>query len=130
MGEGHGEKLSRMRERAIAALLSEPTVPGAAKKAGVSHTTLKDWMKLPDFQKEYRAARKQLLERVVARLLNSTSEAVETLKRNMNCGKPGVEVRSALALIQQSLHGVEVLDLEVEMQELRQLVEKLTGDKQ
>jgi hypothetical protein len=125
---GHGEKMSRRQEQAIAALLTEDTVEQAATKAKVPYRTLKHWLTLPAFQTAYRQARTQLLERVVSRLLTATTEAVATLKRNLTCGKPGVEVRSALAIIQQGLHGVETLDLEAELAELRAIVERITAD--
>jgi hypothetical protein len=127
MSKGHGEKMSRKQEQAIAALLAEDTVERAAAAASVPYRTLKNWLTLPAFCAAYRRARTQLLERVVARLLNTTTEAVATLKRNLTCGKPSTEVRAALALIQQSLHGVEVLDLENEVAELRQLVEQISA---
>jgi hypothetical protein len=38
---GHGEKLTRKQEAAIAALLSEPTVEAAAARAEIGHQTLK-----------------------------------------------------------------------------------------
>ena len=37
---GHGDKLERKTEAAIVALLAHPTMPEAAKAAGVSETTL------------------------------------------------------------------------------------------
>ena len=37
---GHGEKRSRKQDAAIVALLSEPTIAGAATRAGVSEPTL------------------------------------------------------------------------------------------
>lgn len=130
MSEGHGEKMTRRQEQAIAALLSESTVEQAAVASQVPYRTLKHWLTLPAFQSAYRRARTQLLERVVARLLNSTTEAVDTLKKNLTCGKPGVEVRAAAEIIKQGLHGVEVLDLENEVQQLKEIVEKLMSEKQ
>lgn len=129
MDKGHGEKLTRKMEQAIACLLSEATVEDAAKKAGVSYRSLKGWLILPVFKSAYRAARTQLLERVVSRLLESTSEAVDTLKRNLTCGKPNAEIRAAAEIIKQGLHGAEVLDLETELQELRAIVDKLMSEK-
>ena len=40
---GHGDKLSRKQEQAIAALLAEPTIEAAAPKADIGLTTLKNW---------------------------------------------------------------------------------------
>ena len=53
-GGGHGEKYSRKSQEAIAALLSEPSIEAAARKVGISASTLRRWMKEPDFQQRYR----------------------------------------------------------------------------
>src|ERR687886_540740 len=56
--KGHGSKWDRKREQAILALLQEPTVEAAAKAVGVADVTLWRWMQQPDFQAEYRIARR------------------------------------------------------------------------
>ena len=38
---GHGEKLTRLQEKAIAALLTADTMPDAAQQAGVNEATLR-----------------------------------------------------------------------------------------
>ncbi|MBI3909994.1 MAG: hypothetical protein HY320_03565 [Armatimonadetes bacterium] len=63
---GHGAKLPRKREQAIAALLAEPTVGAAAGAAGVGYATLRRWLALPEFDAEYRAARLEAVERMLA----------------------------------------------------------------
>ena len=50
---GHGEKLGRKQEEAIAALLSQRNIEEAARAAGVGTRTLIRWLKLPEFGKEY-----------------------------------------------------------------------------
>jgi hypothetical protein len=37
---GHGQKMSRKKEQAIAALLSQPSIARAAKKSGIGEKTL------------------------------------------------------------------------------------------
>ncbi len=49
---GHGDKLERKTEAAIVALLAHPTMPEAAKAAGVSETTLWRWLQRDDFRKK------------------------------------------------------------------------------
>jgi hypothetical protein len=44
---GHGEKLTRKQEQAIAAMLSEANVEQAAAKAGVSYATLRRRLSWP-----------------------------------------------------------------------------------
>src|SRR5687768_1104504 len=98
---GHGEKLSRTQERAILALLQEPTVAAAAEACGVGEATLARWLRLPAFQAEYRAARRQVVEHGLSQLQQLTSEAAATLRRNLGCGLPSVEVRAALGVLDQ-----------------------------
>ncbi len=105
-------KLDRKQELAIVALLQEPTVEAAAQRAGVSPVTLWRWMQQPEFTERYRAARRQVLEQAIAQLQQASGEAVETLRRNLTCTVASVEVRAALAIIDQAVKGAEVLDLE------------------
>jgi hypothetical protein len=78
-GRGHGEKLSRRQNAAIAALLAEPTIGAAAGKAKVGERTLRRWMMLPAFSREYTAARDAALDSAVKLLQVDATEAVEVL---------------------------------------------------
>jgi len=111
MSGGHGEKRSRRQEAAICALLTEPTIEAAADKAGIGEATLRRWLAEPSFRRRYQAARTSLLERVVGTLLAACGEAVEALRRNLECSKPSVQVRAAEAILQRATKGVELLDL-------------------
>src|SRR5262245_19804227 len=44
-GDGHGEKLSRLQERAVSALLSHSTLKAAARAVHVNPKTLSEWLK-------------------------------------------------------------------------------------
>jgi hypothetical protein len=116
---GHGEKFERKLELAVAALLSEPTVEAAAAKVGVGYATLKSWLKDPEFAAAYAEARREVLERSVARLLALTDKAVKALERNLDCGKPSGENRAAALVFEHAYRGVEVLDLARQLAELR-----------
>ena len=119
---GHGEKLSRKKDQAVAALLSESTIDAAAKVVGINERTLRNWLKLPQFQSAYRAARRQVVEAAVGRLQQASSEAVATLERNLTCDQASVEVRAAVAILDQSIKAVEILDMEERLAELEQQV--------
>lgn len=56
--KGHGEKLSRKQEAAVAALLTESTLCRAAERARVGEVTLWRWLKEPGFKAAYREARR------------------------------------------------------------------------
>ncbi|MBI4494165.1 MAG: hypothetical protein HY690_15360 [Chloroflexi bacterium] len=107
-----GGKRLRREEQALLALLAEPTVEAAAKAAGVSPVTLWRWLQHPDFQERYREARRRVLEHAIAVLQQVAGEAAATLRRNLVCGTPSVEVRAALGILDQAVKGTELLDLE------------------
>jgi hypothetical protein len=114
-----GAKLSHHQERAISALLSTRTIPEAASAAGVSARTLERWLAESDgFSAAYRAARRQVVEVAIGRLQDATGDAVATLSRNLTCGKPAVEVRAALGILEQAIKAVELWDLEERLSEL------------
>jgi len=75
----HGAKFPRLREAAIAALLSCRTVELAAKQLKIHHATLRRWMRDPDFDGDYRSARERVLERAAERLRDGALAAVEVL---------------------------------------------------
>ena len=77
---GHGEKRSRTEEAAISALLSEPNIAAAAKRAGVGQATLRRWLQDRDFDERYRTARRQVLEQATARLQRAATDAADALQ--------------------------------------------------
>jgi hypothetical protein len=101
--KGHGEKFSYRREHAIAALLSCQTIGEAANACGVAPVTLWRWLQDPSFDAQYRAARKQVVERAVSELQLATCEAVMTLRRNLRCENPTVQVRAAQIILDLAL---------------------------
>jgi hypothetical protein len=122
MMTGHGDKLSRKAELAIAALLDRPTVTEAAAAVRVDESTLRAWMRDPDFRAAYRAARAAVLERTVARLVAASVQAVEALERNLTAARPADQIRAALGILSHVTNGLAVSDLSVQVQELGELV--------
>jgi transposase len=121
---GHGDK-SRLRERAIAALLSAPSLEQAAKKAGVSKATLHQWMKEAEFKAALRTARQEVLEAAVSRLQAVTNEAVNTLQRALTCAVPTVEVSAARAILEYSFRSQELEDLEARLTSLEERLKEI-----
>lgn len=67
---GHGDKLSRKGEDAIAALLAKGhNIKQAAEACGISHHTLRKWLRQPTFAREYESARHQQAQQVRGLLL-------------------------------------------------------------
>ena len=96
---GQAGKRERLEDRALAALLSEPTIAQAATQANVSESTLLRWLAEPSFKARYRDARRQVVELAVTGLQQATSEAVETLSRNLQCGVPSSEIAAAKTIL-------------------------------
>jgi hypothetical protein len=107
---GHGEKLSRKQEQAVAALLAEPTLEAAAASAGVGSATLRRWLREPEFAATYRQVRRHVVEGAVGRLQQAATEAADALKRNLTCGKPAAEIAAAKALLETAFRGLTDAD--------------------
>jgi|SRR5580658_6045139 hypothetical protein len=76
---GHGTKFGRKKEQAIAALITQRTLEEAAKVAGISTSTLKRWMKLPEFKAAYHAARGEVLSQTDARIQQNSGPMASLL---------------------------------------------------
>ena len=109
---GHGEKLTRKQDAAIGALLSHPTISAAAQSVGLGEATLRRWLKEPDFLGAYRATRRDALEHCVALLQKAGNAAVEALQQSLQATSEGVRLRAACAILDYSMKGAELLDLE------------------
>lgn len=93
---GHGAKFGRMMEAPVAALLTQRNVEDAARSVGITTQTLVRWMKVPEFQKAYREARRAAFGQSIARLQQASSAAVSTLRRSWSirvCRPRPVSVR-------------------------------------
>jgi len=105
-------KLTRRQEQAIAALLSEPTTEAAARKARISSGTIRRWQGEPTFNSALRQARQATLDTVISRLVSASTKAVGKLEALLDSGKPTVQLRSAVAILDRAIRGVDLLDLE------------------
>jgi hypothetical protein len=103
---GHGEKLSRMRESAISALLTERTIVKAAERVGVAEKTLRNWLRNPAFRRAYMDARRACVDEAVAEAQALALSAVRKIGQNMKCGNPHVEQRAAEFLAEWAKKGL------------------------
>jgi hypothetical protein len=106
--------LSHKQHKAIAALLSEPTIAGAAARVGVNETTLHRWLSDSAFNDVYRQARCEAVGQAVARLQQFSSGAVYVLATVMadKHTPPSTRVIAAKAVIEYAIKAVELEDLE------------------
>jgi transposase-like protein len=111
---GHGQKLSRKKEQAIASLLSQPSIGGAAKKVGIGEKTLFRWLQLDEFKRAYKTARRQVIDQTIAQIQSVMSEAVQTLLSVMadSTTPASAKVSAARALLDIGFKVVEIEELE------------------
>ena len=119
--KGHGSKFGRKKEEAIVALLTQRNIDEAARAIEVATNTLLKWMKLPEFQAAYRAARRAAHGQSIARLQQATSAAVSTLLKVMvDASTPAsTKVRAADSVLNHSAKAIEIEDIEARVAELK-----------
>jgi len=114
-----GERKNHRQQTALAALIGSVTLDEASSRSGVSRRTLERWLSEDsEFVDQLRAARARVVETSISRLQDACSAAVDTLKRNLECGSPGVEVRSAVAILEHSIRAIELYDIESRLRAL------------
>jgi hypothetical protein len=118
-----GANLSATQERAILALLSQPTLKKAASVVGMDETTLWRWLQEKDFHAAYMSARRETVGRALARIQQSTTDAVATLRSVMKDKQAPASARVAAAktIIDYAVKAVTYDDLAKRIEELEQV---------
>src|SRR6202051_1122882 len=118
--KGHGTKFGRKQEEAVAALLTQRNLEEAAKTVALAPHTLLKWMKEPEFDAAYRAARRSAFGQSISRLQQASSAAVSTLLKVMvDASTPAsTKVRAADSVLNHSAKAIELEDIEVRLAEL------------
>lgn len=117
---GHGSKLARKQEDAIAALLSQRSIEDAKRVCGVGARTLIRWLKLPEFRSEYLKARREVVQQAVARMRQATGAAgIIALKLMTDPNVPAaVRLRAAEFVFDRAIKGIELDDIETRVSAL------------
>src|ERR1700674_1821266 len=120
-----GVKFGRKMEDAIAALLSQRNVDEAARSAGIGTRTLLRWMKDPEFDAAFRAARRSAFGQTTARLqLGSSAAATILMKLMLDANTPAsTRVRAAEIIVNHAAKAIEIEDIEARVAELERAAE-------
>jgi hypothetical protein len=119
---GHGDKKPRLAERLITVLLSEPTIEGAARAAGVSIRTVHRWTQDLDFNEAFVFAKNNTMEAATAQLQGASSKAVDALLEVARMGEPDAgRVSAARAILEFGFRGLENEVLAKRLDELEKL---------
>lgn len=122
MPNKNDDQLSPKQERAIMALLSEPTLPRAAEAVGVHEKTIYRWLNDPIFCSVYRRTRREAFGQAIALTQKYAPVAVQTLtKLMMDPTTPAhVRVTAAATLLRFGREGIELDDLAARVDALEQ----------
>src|SRR5918997_1527931 len=107
--------LSPKQDKALVALLTEPTISAAAKKAGIGERTLHTWLSEGDFATACPTARRQAVGQAIGRLQQVSSKAVDALLEVIDTeytpATPAVRVSAASKILDLAMKAVELEDL-------------------
>jgi transposase-like protein len=123
---GHGSKFDRKKEDAIVALLTQRNVEEAARSIGIDTKTLLRWMKDPEFDKDYREARRDAFRQSIARLQQGSGAAASTiLKLMVDSNSPAsIKLRAAEAALNHTAKAIELEDVEARLAILERAAEQ------
>lgn len=122
--------LTPRQRRAIASLMTRPTLAAAARDAKVSERQLYRWLyDDPAFVAELKATESAAIDQAVRRLSELSGTAIDTLDSAMhdNDATTGVKVRAADVSLSQLLRLRELHDLELRVQALEQGVKHVNA---
>lgn len=108
-----GATQARKAEAAIAALLDGGTIAQAAKKAGIGHRTLHEWLAAPWFATQYAAAKKRALDGTIRNLRAIGTATVQGLYR-IACDEKATHIARVSAgrtILDALLRAVELEDV-------------------
>jgi hypothetical protein len=119
---GHGTKLPRKQETAISALLSQRSLDEAAKATGVSVSTLRRWMAIPEFKEAYLKARRDAVTQGYARLQQNSGAAGAVLLKLMAdpATKASTRVQAARCILEFATQSLETEDLLLRIERLEE----------
>jgi hypothetical protein len=109
--------LSGKKQRAVLALISEPTIQAAAIAAKVGETTLYRWLHDKEFQKAFYSARRESVGQSITHLQQASGKAVTTLVEVMTDQDKGASTRvsAAKTVLEMAFKSIELEGLAVRL---------------
>ena len=119
-----GENYSLKREKALTALMTNPTIKGAAEECGIAEKTLHAWLKEEDFASKVKAAQEEVTRQAIGRILLSIGRSIETLEEIMQDATNNASPRVAAARTLLD-YAFKVYELQTVQQRLEALERRL-----
>ena len=110
------------RDKAIAALVANPSIKQAAIVCGVNERTLRRWLDDEAFSREVAEARQAVSKSIMAAVMSRATKAAEVLDDVMSNAKasPYARTQAAKALLELSFKALEVSEIIERIEELEQ----------
>jgi hypothetical protein len=126
-------KASRLAEArrtsAVLALITEPTIEGAALASGVGRSTLFAWMKDEAFANELTRARTAAFDDGLTAIKGATQEAASVLRALLKSRNESTRRRTAETILAFAMKIYEGRDLEARLKRLEGISEGNVGPK-
>lgn len=122
------KKITPRQERAVVALVQQPTIREAAELLKVNEVTVYRWLRDRNFQAAYRRARLEAVRQATARLQQACGQAVQTLVDVQAdfCSSSSARVRAAKAILDLAYKAVEIEDLDERLRALEETADEWT----
>ena len=119
--------LTQKQNRALIALLTQPTREEAAKEAGITSKTLRGYLEDTEFQAAYKTALAELLEDATTQAKQSLNPALTALREIAEDGAQQAQARvsAARSLLEYSLKLTEQTDILEQLQEIEEWREEV-----
>ena len=110
--------------KAITVLLETPSVEAAAKRVGVSRSTLFNWLNQEHFKDRLEQERKALFEEGLRILKGATAKAARKMMELLESRNPTVRRLTSKDIIHIALKVVELQELEERVKRLEEHLER------
>ena len=116
--------MTARQQKALAALLTTPSKEAAAKAAGISARSLRDYLADPEFQSEYRKAFGNMVEDATRQAQQALAPALSTLREIVEDKEEDANARisAARAILSHGMKLIETTDILDRLTELEAAV--------
>lgn len=116
--------MTARQQKALAALLSTSSKAAAARAAGISDRTLRDYLADPTFRAEYEKAFKDMVEDATKQAKQSLSPALSTLREIVEDKGEDTQARisAARAILSNGIKLIETADILTRIKELENAI--------
>ncbi len=118
---------TKKRVAAVDALMQSRSVAQAARKAGVTRTTMSRWLQDADFQRELRAARGRVYALTMGRLVHLTGKAVDVLAASLAGKTVSKSTFLAACRVLEFAAGVRNEDAQARMDRIEEFLSERSG---